>query len=92
MSCIHSIPDLPILTLQIILGRASSSPALDVFITLLSLGVKGFKELVTQRKEMYTLLKEELGKVAQKHGERLLETKSNPISIGKLTLWLVEKI
>jgi O-phospho-L-seryl-tRNASec:L-selenocysteinyl-tRNA synthase len=54
-----------------------------VFITLLSLGVKGFKELVTQRKEMYTLLKEELGKVAHKHGERLLETKSNPISIGK---------
>jgi O-phospho-L-seryl-tRNASec:L-selenocysteinyl-tRNA synthase len=67
----------------IISGRASSSPALDVFITLLSLGVKGFKELVTQRKEMYTLLKEELGKVAHKHGERLLETKSNPISIGK---------
>ncbi|XP_059471686.1 O-phosphoseryl-tRNA(Sec) selenium transferase [Neocloeon triangulifer] len=63
-------------------GRASSSPALDVFITLLSLGVKGFKDLVTQRKEMYSLLKEELGKVAQKHGERLLETKSNPISIA----------
>jgi O-phospho-L-seryl-tRNASec:L-selenocysteinyl-tRNA synthase len=69
--------------LTIISGRASSSPALDVFITLLSLGVKGFKELVTQRKEMYTLLKEELGKVAHKHGERLLETKSNPISIGE---------
>lgn len=92
MSRIHSVPDLPILTLQFILGRASSSPALDVFITLLSLGVKGFKELVTQRKEMYTLLKEELGKVAQKHGERLLETKSNPISIGRPTLKLIKKI
>lgn len=64
-------------------GRASSSPAMDVFITLLSLGVNGYKNLITQRKEMYTYLKEELTKVALKHGERLLETKNNPISLGK---------
>ncbi|PNF28476.1 O-phosphoseryl-tRNA(Sec) selenium transferase [Cryptotermes secundus] len=63
-------------------GRASSSPAMDVFITLLSLGVNGYKNLITQRKEMYTYLKEELTKVALKHGERLLETKNNPISLG----------
>jgi len=64
-------------------GRASSSPAMDVFITLLSLGVNGYKNLITQQKEMYTYLKEELTKVALKHGERLLETKNNPISLGK---------
>jgi len=64
-------------------GRASSSPAMDVFITLLSLGINGYKNLITQRKEMYTYLKEELTKVALKHGERLLETKNNPISLGK---------
>lgn len=56
---------------------------MDVFITLLSLGVNGYKNLITQRKEMYTYLKEELTKVALKHGERLLETKNNPISLGK---------
>ncbi|CAH0382722.1 unnamed protein product [Bemisia tabaci] len=63
-------------------GRASASPAMDVFITLLSLGINGFKNLISQRKEMYKYLKEELGKLAMKHGERLLETKNNPISIG----------
>ncbi|XP_067003463.1 O-phosphoseryl-tRNA(Sec) selenium transferase [Anabrus simplex] len=63
-------------------GRASSSPAMDVFITLLSLGVNGYKNLITQRKEMYTYLKEELSKIAFKHGERILETKNNPISMG----------
>lgn len=55
---------------------------MDVFITLLSLGVNGYKNLMSQRKEMYKYLKEELGKVAAKHGERLLDTKNNPISIG----------
>lgn len=33
---------------------------------------------------MYKYLKEELSKVASKHGEKILDTKSNPISIGKL--------
>ncbi|XP_071448106.1 O-phosphoseryl-tRNA(Sec) selenium transferase [Hetaerina americana] len=63
-------------------GRASASPAMDVFITLLSLGVNGFKSLIAQRKEMYTYLKDELTKVATKHGERILETKNNPISMA----------
>lgn len=31
-------------------GRGSGSPCLDVFITLLSLGLKGYKQLCTQRK------------------------------------------
>lgn len=70
------------------LGRASASPAMDVFITLLSLGVNGYKNLISQRKEMYKYLKEELGKVATKHGERLLDTKNNPISIGKLSMFM----
>ncbi len=58
---------------------------MDVFITLLSLGVNGYKNLISQRKEMYKYLKEELSKVASKHGEKILETKNNPISVGKLT-------
>lgn len=56
---------------------------MDIFITLLSLGVNGYKNLITQRKEMYKYLKEELLKIAAKHGEKLLETKSNPVSVGK---------
>lgn len=32
------------------LGRASASPCLDLFITLLSLGSKGYQKLVSQRK------------------------------------------
>lgn len=65
-----------------ILGRASASPAIDVFMTLLALGSNGYKNLISERKEMYKYLKEELGKIAVKHGERILDTRNNPISLG----------
>jgi O-phospho-L-seryl-tRNASec:L-selenocysteinyl-tRNA synthase len=55
---------------------------MDVFITLLSLGVRGYKELLQQRKAVYQHLKERLQAVASKFGERILETPNNPISIG----------
>ncbi|XP_076166175.1 sec synthetase isoform X2 [Ptiloglossa arizonensis] len=45
-------------------GRASASSIMDVMITLLSLGMAGYKQLITQRKEMYSYLKEELEKLA----------------------------
>lgn len=64
-------------------GRASSSPSIDVFITLLSLGLNGYKKLLSERKDNYILLKSEMVKIAQKHGEKVLETKNNPISIGE---------
>ncbi|KAF7994293.1 hypothetical protein HCN44_003383 [Aphidius gifuensis] len=63
-------------------GRANASTTMDVLITLLSLGMAGYKQLIAQRKEMYAYLKEELGKLATRHGERLLDTKGNPISMG----------
>lgn len=63
-------------------GRASASSIMDVMITLLSLGMAGYKQLITQRKEMYSYLKEELGKLAARYDERILETKGNPISMG----------
>ena len=63
-------------------GRASSSPTIDVFITLMSMGVEGYKRLVKERKENFVLLKQELGKVAEKYGERVLESKDNPISVA----------
>jgi len=63
-------------------GRASMAPIFDLFVTLLSMGVQGYKSLLQQRKDCYKHLKTELGKVAQKHGERLLECKHNPISLA----------
>ena len=64
-------------------GRASSSPTIDVFITLMQMGTAGYKALMDERRENYKLLKEEMTKVAEKYGERVLETRNNPISIGK---------
>jgi len=47
------------------------------------MGSTGYKELVNERKENYLLLKQELSRVAEAYGERVLETKNNPISLGK---------
>lgn len=63
-------------------GRASSTPTTDLFITLMSLGVQGYKNLVQERKSLFQELKTKLTQVAEKHGERLLETKGNPISMA----------
>lgn len=37
-----------------LIGRASATPSLDVFITLLSLGWKGYKQLLADRKVSHT--------------------------------------
>lgn len=70
----------------IITGRASSSPSTDLLITLLSMGVKGYKDLLKERKSNYKALQEKLSECAQKHGERLLSTPHNGISMGKLII------
>ena len=51
--------------------------------TFLELGVNGYKDLLKRRKELFTYLKEELTTCANKHGEKVLETPHNPISMGK---------
>lgn len=63
-------------------GHASASSVMDVMITLLSLGMAGYKQLIIQHQEMYSYMKEELGKLAGRHDERLLDTEGNPISMG----------
>lgn len=62
-------------------GRASSAPVMDLFITLLSMGRSGLLSLVTQREQLFVRAKTELGLLATKHGERLLDT-SNRISMA----------
>uniref|UniRef100_A0A674CNY1 O-phosphoseryl-tRNA(Sec) selenium transferase n=1 Tax=Salmo trutta TaxID=8032 RepID=A0A674CNY1_SALTR len=62
--------------------RASASPSLDVLITLLTLGASGYRKLLAEQKEMYTYLAQELKRLAAAHGERLLHTPHNPISLA----------
>ena len=50
------------------------------------MGTTGYKELMDERKENYKILKHEMTKIAEKYGERVLETKNNPVSIGELKL------
>ena len=63
-------------------GRASASPVIDVFLTLLSLGRTGYRALLAQRKAVYAHLKMQLSTLASAHGERLLDTPGNPISMA----------
>ncbi|XP_026541412.1 O-phosphoseryl-tRNA(Sec) selenium transferase [Notechis scutatus] len=63
-------------------GRASASPSLDVLITLLSLGTKGYRQLLRERKEMFSYLSTEVKKLAEHYNERLLDTPHNPISLA----------
>jgi len=63
-------------------GRASSAPVLDFFITLLSMGLSGYKRLLIEREGMLHEFRTKLSEIATKHGERLLECKPNTISLG----------
>ncbi|CAI7858154.1 unnamed protein product, partial [Closterium sp. NIES-54] len=63
-------------------GRASISPILDVFITLLSLGASGWQALLQGREELFPYLREKMRGVAERHGERLLQSPDNPISLA----------
>ncbi|XP_053679453.1 O-phosphoseryl-tRNA(Sec) selenium transferase [Anopheles nili] len=62
-------------------GRASGSQSLDVLMTLLNLGVEGYKKLTVERKQTHQLLLDGLAKLAESHGERILPCR-NPISIA----------
>lgn len=63
-------------------GRASNSPVVDLFMTLLSMGKKGYKKLLADRNNLKKYLGEQMEIVAKKYGLRLLTSKNNPISIA----------
>lgn len=63
-------------------GRASSSPIVDLFITLLQMGHNGYKRLLSERKVIYTYFSEQLNKVASKFNERVLDIHANQISMA----------
>jgi O-phospho-L-seryl-tRNASec:L-selenocysteinyl-tRNA synthase len=63
-------------------GRASSSPMVDLFITLLSMGLNGYTRLLTERSAMLETFPKRFEEVAIKYGERLLQCPANTISFG----------
>jgi len=63
-------------------GRASCSAVQDLFITLLSMGEAGYLSLLKEREEMLPYFKTHIQTVAAAHGERLLETQGNGISLA----------
>ena len=62
-------------------GRASSSSIIDLFITLLSMGLEGYQTVLQNRVRLIPLLQQGLASVAKKHGERLLQC-NNSISFA----------
>eukprot|EP00470_Lotharella_oceanica_P010431 CAMPEP_0170197510 /NCGR_PEP_ID=MMETSP0040_2-20121228/66579_1 /TAXON_ID=641309 /ORGANISM="Lotharella oceanica, Strain CCMP622" /LENGTH=251 /DNA_ID=CAMNT_0010447199 /DNA_START=54 /DNA_END=809 /DNA_ORIENTATION=- len=63
-------------------GRASMSPIMDVFLTLITMGESGWTSLLKERKQNTAYFRKKLAEVAAKYGERLLETEANPISLA----------
>lgn len=63
-------------------GRASMSPILDLFMTLLSLGASGWKRLLQERKDNAAWFQERFSEAADKQGMRLLKVPANRISFA----------
>jgi len=63
-------------------GRAANTAAIDILITLLSLGANRWQALLKEREALYPYLVEQLEKVAGEVGERVLRTPHNPISVA----------
>jgi O-phospho-L-seryl-tRNASec:L-selenocysteinyl-tRNA synthase len=63
-------------------GRASSAPILDLFITMLSMGLNGYKNLLEERRMLMVEFQSTFQQIAAKHGERSLSCPKNTISYG----------
>ena len=63
-------------------GRASAATALDFFMTMLEMGVTGYQKILRDRKELKGKFIQGLERIAQKHGERVLNITGNSISFA----------
>ncbi|KAG7401248.1 hypothetical protein PHYBOEH_002432 [Phytophthora boehmeriae] len=63
-------------------GRASATPTLDFFITMLQMGRNGYRRLLENRKHVADYMREQLQALAGDLGERLLHVSSNEISFA----------
>ena len=62
-------------------GRASSSPIIDLFCNLLSMGKVGLKDLIKQRKEGWKYMKAGLEKIAKDFDLEMIQTPSCSICL-----------
>jgi O-phospho-L-seryl-tRNASec:L-selenocysteinyl-tRNA synthase len=67
---------------KIFAGRASSSAILDLFITLLSMGLNGYKQLLDTRNNLLSQFTLKFQEIAAKYGARLLSCPNNTISFA----------
>ncbi|PRW56294.1 O-phosphoseryl-tRNA(Sec) selenium transferase [Chlorella sorokiniana] len=63
-------------------GRAAVAPLLDLLITLLHWGASGWRAVLAQREALYAYAQQRLQQFAEQHGERVLATPGNPISLA----------
>jgi O-phospho-L-seryl-tRNASec:L-selenocysteinyl-tRNA synthase len=63
-------------------GRASASPVVDLFITLLSMGLNGYKGILEERQRLVEKFRNKFHALALKFEERLLDCPRNTISFG----------
>lgn len=63
-------------------GRASSAPIVDIFITLMSMGESGLRELIDRRVSLLPKVIDRANGVAREFGERILLVPNNTISFG----------
>jgi O-phospho-L-seryl-tRNASec:L-selenocysteinyl-tRNA synthase len=63
-------------------GRASNSPIIDLFITLLEMGKTGWLNLLKERKATYAEFSQTLKEFAEKYGEEAIILKDNKISMA----------
>jgi len=61
-------------------GRASMTPILDLFITLLSMGEDGYRGLLAERQRLCVVLEQRLQGTVAKHGLEILPATRNSIS------------
>lgn len=81
-SLIAATAELALAVSQLYPGRASMSPIADLFITLLSMGVRGYQQLLAEQKVGYAHLKRQLEALQSRHPVRVLETKHNDVSLA----------
>ena len=62
-------------------GRASASPIVDFLISMLSLGINGYRKLIEEQQINRLLLEKKLKEIAEKINERILDV-FNPVAVA----------
>jgi O-phospho-L-seryl-tRNASec:L-selenocysteinyl-tRNA synthase len=62
-------------------GRASATPVVNFLISMLSLGIEGYQQLLEEQQQNRIILEEKMQKVAEKTGEHILKV-FNPVAVA----------